>query len=60
LSEVGDIDEMVEKGLYILSDEKRHKDFKANAKQVALKFDVDKVVLQYEAVYESAFSNMLT
>jgi N-acetyl-alpha-D-glucosaminyl L-malate synthase BshA len=60
LSEVGDIDEMTEKGLYILSDEKRHKSFKANAKQAALKFDVDKVVLQYEAVYESAFSNMLT
>lgn len=60
LSEVGDIDEMVEKGIYILSDEKRHKRFKANAKQVALKFDIDKIVLQYEAVYESAFSNMLT
>ena len=60
LSDVGDIDAMVEKGLYILSDEKRHKIFKENAKQTALKFDVNKVVLQYEAVYESAFSNMLT
>ncbi len=60
LSEVGDIEDMADKGIYILSDEERHKSFKANAKQVALKFDVDKVVLKYEAVYESAFSNMLT
>lgn len=60
LSDVGDIDAMVEKSLYILSDENRHQTFKANAKQAALKFDIDKIVLQYEAVYESAFSNMLT
>jgi L-malate glycosyltransferase len=49
---VGDVDAMAEKAIYILSDEKRLKEFKHNSRERALDFHIDKIVPQYEAMYE--------
>ena len=44
LSNVGDIDDMCKNTLYILSDEERLKEFKHNALQQAIKFDINNIV----------------
>lgn len=48
---VGDVNAMAEKSVYILSDEQRLKDFKQQAKQRALEFDINKIVPVYEELY---------
>jgi N-acetyl-alpha-D-glucosaminyl L-malate synthase BshA len=53
MCDVGDVDTMAEKAIYILEDEKRLKEFKHNARQRALDFHIDKIVPQYERMYES-------
>jgi len=52
LSPVGDVDDMSKNALYVLSDERRLKQFKANARKQALKFDLHSIVPQYEAIYK--------
>lgn len=52
LCNVGDVDAMAEKAVYILSDEKRLLEFKHNARERALEFHIDKIVPQYEHMYE--------
>ncbi len=52
LSNVGDVDDMSKNSIKILSDEAALKEMKRNALQQALKFDIDKIVPQYEALYE--------
>jgi N-acetyl-alpha-D-glucosaminyl L-malate synthase BshA len=52
LCNVGDIDRMAEKSIYILSDEKRHNEFKKNALERAKEFSIEKIVPQYMALYE--------
>ncbi|WP_081211134.1 N-acetyl-alpha-D-glucosaminyl L-malate synthase BshA [Salegentibacter sediminis] len=54
LSEVGDIEDMAKNALYILDDEKRLKEFKRGAVRTAAKFDINKIVPMYEAIYEKA------
>ena len=54
LSDVGDIDDMAEKALDILTEEDRLAVFKENAKRVATRFDTSRIVPMYEAVYEEA------
>jgi hypothetical protein len=44
---------MCNNALKILSDENTFKTFKANALIQAKKFDIDKIVPQYEKMYES-------
>lgn len=56
---VGDVDGMAEKALYILSDDQRLKTFKHNARQRALDFHIDKIVPQYENMYEEVIAKML-
>ncbi|MEP3839178.1 MAG: N-acetyl-alpha-D-glucosaminyl L-malate synthase BshA [Algibacter sp.] len=56
LSDVGDIDDMTKNALYILSDEKRLKTFKENARKEALKFDLHAIVPKYEAIYEDTLA----
>jgi len=56
LSDVGDIDEMSENAVKILSDPLTHKKFKENARAEALKFDIQNVVPLYEAIYQKAFA----
>ncbi|MBT8304987.1 MAG: N-acetyl-alpha-D-glucosaminyl L-malate synthase BshA [Bacteroidia bacterium] len=60
MSEVGDIDDMVSNAIYILSDPERLQEFKQNAKNEAKKFAIDKIVPQYEAIYEQTFTKCMT
>jgi N-acetyl-alpha-D-glucosaminyl L-malate synthase BshA len=60
LSDVGDIDDMVENALHILRDEAVLKEFKANAKKTAKQFDIHEIVPHYEAIYKEAMANCLS
>lgn len=51
MSEVGNVKEMSENAFKILQDENTHLNFKANALIQAKKFGIDKIVPQYEALY---------
>ena len=51
LCEVGDIDTMAARALYIFEDEARLKEFKKGALEVAKRFDEEKIVPMYEALY---------
>jgi N-acetyl-alpha-D-glucosaminyl L-malate synthase BshA len=53
LCNVGDIEEIANKAIYILEDEERLKVFKENAKRHSQKFSIQKIVPQYEALYLS-------
>lgn len=54
LCEVGDVEEMAKKAIYILNDENRLNDFKENAKKMASNFAIETIVPLYENVYEKA------
>jgi glycosyltransferase involved in cell wall biosynthesis len=51
LCNVGDVQGMAEKAIYLLEDESRLLQFKANAKKRAAKFDINQIVPLYEAFY---------
>ena len=51
LCEVGDVETMAARALYILEDEERLKEFKKGALEVAKRFDEEKIVPMYEALY---------
>ena len=55
LSNVGDIQDMAAKAITILKDDEVLERFKLNALKEAHKFDIQKVLPLYEAVYERAF-----
>ncbi|APY12586.1 N-acetyl-alpha-D-glucosaminyl L-malate synthase BshA [Seonamhaeicola sp. S2-3] len=59
LSDVGDVEDMTKNALYILSDEKRLKTFKENARKQALKFDLHEIVPQYEVIYQDTLAKCL-
>ena len=59
LSNVGDVEDMTKNALYILSDESRLEAFKNSAKKESLKFDLHKIVPQYEAIYEDTLAKCL-
>ncbi|NUO02157.1 MAG: N-acetyl-alpha-D-glucosaminyl L-malate synthase BshA [Saprospiraceae bacterium] len=52
LSEVGDIEQMAHHAITILSDEEALQQFRKNALAQARRFDIDKILPQYEAYYE--------
>tara|TARA_R110002049_G_scaffold68029_10_gene176420 strand:+ start:2573 stop:3721 length:1149 start_codon:yes stop_codon:yes gene_type:complete len=54
LSDVGNVNEMAENALKILSDDKTLETFKSNAAKAAMDFDILKVLPLYEAIYEKA------
>ncbi|MBU2904271.1 MULTISPECIES: N-acetyl-alpha-D-glucosaminyl L-malate synthase BshA [Arenibacter] len=54
LSDVGNVDEMAENALKILSDDQTLEKFKNNAAKAAMDFDIMKVLPLYEAIYEKA------
>ncbi len=58
LKNVGDVDGMAKKAIYILEDEKRLAQFKTNAKQTAKQFDLKTIVPQYETLYKNAIQNL--
>ena len=59
LSEIGDIDDMVENAISILKDDNTLEQFKKNAVREAHKFDIAKVLPLYEEVYERAYKSRL-
>jgi len=52
LSDVGDVEDMSKNIINILSDEAAFQQMKKNALQQAMKFDIDNIVPQYEALYQ--------
>ncbi|SFD16909.1 N-acetyl-alpha-D-glucosaminyl L-malate synthase BshA [Flavobacterium phragmitis] len=54
LSNVGNVEEMAENALKILRDDKVLNQFKANALEVARKFDIKNILPKYEALYQKA------
>lgn len=57
LSDVGDVAEMAENAIKILSNNETLKTFKENALEVAKQFDIANILPLYEALYEQAISN---
>lgn len=56
---VGDVNGMSEKAIYILSDDERLKEFKRNARERALDFHIDKIVPHYEDMYDAVIKKMV-
>ena len=54
---MGDVDEMAANALQILGDDRTLEKFKENAVVSARRFDIEKVVPLYEALYEKAFQS---
>ena len=54
LCSIGDVQTMAEKAIYILSDKDRLAQFKQNARKVAARFDEEKIIPMYEALYYNA------
>jgi N-acetyl-alpha-D-glucosaminyl L-malate synthase BshA len=52
LSNVGDVDDMAANALKILSDEKMLEEFRKNAYDQAMKFEIEKILPMYEKVYD--------
>ncbi|ALJ04284.1 N-acetyl-alpha-D-glucosaminyl L-malate synthase BshA [Pseudalgibacter alginicilyticus] len=59
LSNVGDLEDMTKNAIHILSDENRLATFKMNARKEALKYDLHKIVPQYEAIYKDTLDKCL-
>lgn len=51
LSDVGDVDDMVKNALFILQEKNTLLQFKKQAYKHSLKFEIDEIVPQYEALY---------
>ncbi len=51
-SNVGDVEEMAKYAIHLLSDETRLQLFKHNAYEQAKKFDLEKILPEYEALYQ--------
>ena len=56
MSDVGDVEDMAKNVLFLLSDEKRLKKFSDNARIRATDFSLDKILPQYEALYNSVLA----
>ncbi len=56
LSNVGDVDDMSKKIINAFSDEKTFDEMKKNAFNQAKKFDIDKIVPEYESLYKKVLS----
>ncbi|OXA85511.1 N-acetyl-alpha-D-glucosaminyl L-malate synthase BshA [Flavobacterium hercynium] len=57
LSNVGDVDEMAANAIKILKDDEVLNQFKANALEVAKKFDIKNILPKYEALYQKAIDD---
>lgn len=57
LCPIGDVKAMAEKAIYILEDKTRLAQFKQNARKVAARFDEEKIVPMYEALYYNAIKD---
>jgi N-acetyl-alpha-D-glucosaminyl L-malate synthase BshA len=57
LSNVGNVEEMAANAIKILEDDDILKEFKANALEVAKKFDIKNILPKYEALYQRAIDD---
>ncbi|PIF30416.1 N-acetyl-alpha-D-glucosaminyl L-malate synthase BshA [Flavobacterium sp. 9] len=57
LSNVGDVEEMAANAIKILKDDEVLNQFKANALEVAKKFDIKNILPKYEALYQRAIDD---
>lgn len=57
MGEIGNVEQMGNYAIEILKDEDTFQRFKDNAKKQAEKFDITKIVPQYEKLYESLYEN---
>ncbi|MFD0794823.1 N-acetyl-alpha-D-glucosaminyl L-malate synthase BshA [Mucilaginibacter litoreus] len=57
LLDVGDVDGMAEKAVYILEDEQRLEQFKENALERAKEFELSKIMPIYESYYKEVIEN---
>lgn len=57
LSNVGNVEEMAANAIKILKDDKTLSEFKANALEVAKKFDIKNILPKYEALYQKAIDD---
>lgn len=53
LRDVGDVEAMSQASIKLLSDDEKLEQFKKNARQNALKFDLNQILPQYEKLYQS-------
>ncbi|OKS88415.1 N-acetyl-alpha-D-glucosaminyl L-malate synthase BshA [Mucilaginibacter polytrichastri] len=58
LRDVGDVDGMAERAIYILEDEERLAQFKENALEHARTFELSNILPQYEAMYQEVIDNL--
>ena len=56
MSDVGDVESMIEQSIAVLADKDRLDEFKAKAYQRALQFDIQHILPLYESVYEKAYA----
>jgi len=57
LSDVGDVDDMAKKAIFILEDEERLLEFKNNAYKAAHEFSIEKILPKYEEMYKRVIKN---
>lgn len=57
LSDVGDVKDMADNAIHLLSDDKRLEEFKMNAKNLANQFELQHILPLYEKVYEKAYKS---
>ncbi len=57
LSDVGDVDDMAEKAVFILENEERLLEFKNNAYKAAHQFSIEKILPKYEEMYKRVIKN---
>ena len=60
LRDVGDVDGMAERAIYILEDETRLNQFKENALERARTFELSNILPQYEAIYYQVIESLKT
>lgn len=60
MSNVGDVDDMAANAISILKDENVLNQFKANAYQQALKFEISKILPMYESLYQEVTNKVLS
>ena len=58
LSDVGDCEDMAKNALYILEDDNRLNKFKQNAFENAKRFSIDKILPEYERIYDMALQRV--
>jgi N-acetyl-alpha-D-glucosaminyl L-malate synthase BshA len=56
-SDVGNVEEMANNAIMLLTDEAMHQTFRANALARAEEFDIEKIIVQYEMYYAEVIKN---